>query len=169
MFCVPIASSNKTVPQVDKVTLAGVGKRPSIDPGVDKYDYLDSASSLNSVSDPALMFNLRPAKVPVNMGTNGGNEMLDIEADTPMGPRYANLNGIANIKSMSLTVDDCKRRADGSFVWMDTRQDDAIYLIDPKSGQHVRYGRQPNGLYGAKIDQSVVDAIAKYKEQLPVQ
>ena len=55
MFCVPIPASTQRAPQVDKVTLAGVGKRQPLDPGVDKYDYLDSASSLNSVSDPALM------------------------------------------------------------------------------------------------------------------
>ena len=122
---------------------------------------LDSGSSINSVVDQRLAANPRPAKRPVHMGTNAGTTTLDTEVDTPIGVAYYNPNGIANINSLSILVQSCYDKKDGSFIYMDSRKDNAIIHHTP-SGP-TRYGIRPNGLYGAQVPDTILQRIKETK------
>ena len=111
-----------------------------------------------------MMSNVGPAQQPVNMGTNAGIAKLTEQGDFPtMKNAYHNPDGMATIQSMGLTVDELKKSADGSYMWMDTRYKDAIYIINPRTGEVEEYPRMSNGLYGRKLPESVLQQIRGHR------
>ena len=115
----------------------------------DDVVYMDSGSTIRTARNKNLFQELQPSSKPIRMATNAGESTLDMEGLTPIGMTYYNEKGIANINSLSVVVDECKKANDGSYVWMDTRVDDAIHHVKPCGD--IRYGRMENGLYGIKV------------------
>ena len=115
----------------------------------DNVVYMDSGSTIRTARNKNLFHEIQPSTKPIRMATNAGESLLDKEGITPIGMTYYNEQGIANINSLSVVVDECAKANDGSYVWMDTRVDDAIHHVKPCGD--IRYGRMENGLYGIKV------------------
>ena len=116
----------------------------------DNVVYMDSGSTVKTLRNPLLFQNMYTSPRPIKMATNAGESILDRAGETPIGVAYYNESGIANINSLSLVADECVAAGDGSYLFMDTRSDDAIYHVKP-SGT-IRYGRTSNGLYGVTLE-----------------
>ena len=115
----------------------------------DRVVYMDSGSTVRTARNKDLFRSIHTSQRPIKMATNAGESMLLEDGQTPFGIAYYNSDGIANINSLGLVVDECKAANDGSYVWMDSRQDDAIHVCKPCGD--IRYGRTPNGLYGLEV------------------
>ena len=115
----------------------------------DPVVYMDSGSTVRTARNKELFRSINTSQRPIKMATNAGESMLMEDGETPFGMAYYNSCGIANINSLGLVVDECKAANDGSYVWMDSRQDDAIHVCKPCGD--IRYGRTPNGLYGLEV------------------
>ena len=147
-FVLPGPAIPIQVQHIDGTQLAGVPNRAA----EREVKYLDSGSSLNSTPFKELLKNIRTSQQPISMGTNAGVTQLNKQGDFPgMDSAYYNPEGMATIQSLSLTVDRLIARAQGEFVWMDTRYKDSIFIINPNTGEVEEFERMPNGLYGLRM------------------
>ena len=64
------------------------------------YVLLDSQSTIDLFTNPALVNNIRPAKTPINVHCNNGSMTTTEEADFGDTPVYFNSEGIANVLSL---------------------------------------------------------------------
>ena len=115
----------------------------------DNVVYMDSGSTVRTARNRHLFHSIQESQRPIKMATNAGESILKLDGMTPIGVAYYNEVGIANINSLGMVVDECKASKDGSYVWMDSRVDDAIHHVTPTGD--IRYGRTSNGLYGIEM------------------
>jgi hypothetical protein len=106
---------------------------------------LDSQSTIDLFTNPALVNNIRPAKTPINVHCNNGSMTTTEEADFGDTPVYFNSHGIANVLSLH-------RLGQKFRVTYDSTDRGGVFQVHTPNGL-VEFVPTPKGLHALDLQQ----------------
>ena len=155
-----IANPSGSTTQYITTQLYESAKKPGFSIDLDWVLLLDTGATVKAtMKNPALVWNIRMAKQPMDMAMNHGSKMLQLEADIPIGMGYFDTDLLANI------VGFYYMKEMGWHIQYDSKIDDIFHCR--KDGLYMPFKRSPEGFYYYEPTQEYIDQVAKFKGMVP--